>query len=139
MPVLTSVATPGFRPKQKSHLNDRTHISFDVVYERTHLLKNGTGRARPKKGEVEAGDFKALAAGSIAWQSANARATGPVSKNGDAFSAQWRVELVKTKSGAFERGFRIGKLGFGLVGSYLGYQAQNLLLSESGKEQRRAR
>ena len=43
------------------------------------------------------------------------------------------------KSGALQRGFRIGKLGFGLVGSYLGYQAQNLLLSESGKAQRRAR
>ena len=43
------------------------------------------------------------------------------------------------KSGALQRGFRIGKLGFGLVGSYLGYQAQNLLLSESGKPQRRAR
>ena len=43
------------------------------------------------------------------------------------------------KSGALQRGFRIGKLGFGLVGSYLGYQAQNLLLSESGKAQRRSR
>jgi tRNA A-37 threonylcarbamoyl transferase component Bud32 len=62
-----------------------------------------------------------------------------VFKNGDAFSAQWRVELVKTKTGALQRGFRIGKLGFGLVGSYLGYQAQNLLLSESGKAQRRER
>ena len=43
------------------------------------------------------------------------------------------------KSGALQRGFQIGKLGFGLVGSYLGYQAQNLLLSESGKAQRRAK
>ena len=43
------------------------------------------------------------------------------------------------KSGVWQRGFRIGKLGFGLVGSYLGYQAQNLLLSESGRAQRRAR
>ena len=43
------------------------------------------------------------------------------------------------KSGALQRGFPIGKLGFGLVGSYLGYQAQNLLLSESGKAHRRAR
>jgi hypothetical protein len=61
-------------------------------------------------------------------------------KNGHAFPAQGRrVELVKTKNGALQRGFRIGKLGFGLVGSYLGYQAQNLLLSESGKAQRRAR
>jgi len=51
------------------------------------------------------------------------------------------VELVKAshKGGALQRGFRIGKLGFGLVGSYLGYQAQNLLLSESGKAQRRVR
>jgi hypothetical protein len=49
------------------------------------------------------------------------------------------VELVKTKSGALQRGFRIGKLGFGLVGSYIGYQAQNLLLTESGKAQRRDR
>jgi hypothetical protein len=52
------------------------------------------------------------------------------------------MELVKTtlqKSGALQRGFRMGKLGFGLVGSYIGYQAQNLLLSESGKAQRQAR
>lgn len=46
---------------------------------------------------------------------------------------------MKAKNGALQRGFRIGKLGFGLVGSYLGYQAQNLLLSKSGKAQRRAR
>src|SRR5207244_2847364 len=90
---------------------------------------------------ISIGDFNALAAGSIAWQRTNPRTVGPVFENGDAFSAQWRVELVKTsqKSGALQRGFRIGKLGFGLVGSYLGYQAQNLLLSESGKAQRRAR
>jgi hypothetical protein len=62
-----------------------------------------------------------------------------VFENGDAFSAQGRVELVKTKNGALQRGFRIGKLGFGLAGSYIGYQAQNLLLSESGKAERRAR
>jgi hypothetical protein len=65
-----------------------------------------------------------------------------VFKNGDAFPAQWRLELVKTtsqKTGALQRGFQIGKLGFGLVGSYLGYQAQNLILSESGKAQRRER
>ena len=43
------------------------------------------------------------------------------------------------KNGALARGFRIGKLGFGLVGSYLGYQAQNLVLSESGRTERRAR
>jgi predicted unusual protein kinase regulating ubiquinone biosynthesis (AarF/ABC1/UbiB family) len=38
--------------------------------------------------------------------------------------------LVKPKTGALERGLRIGRLGFGLVGSYLSYQAQNLLLGE---------
>ena len=42
-------------------------------------------------------------------------------------------------NGALQRGFRMGKLGFGLVGSYICYQAQNLLLSESGKAQRCAR
>src|SRR5436190_1587776 len=66
---------------------------------------------------------------------------GPVFTNGGAFSAPRRVELMKTsqKNGALQRGFQIGKLGFGLVGSYLGYQAQNLLLRESGKPHRRAR
>ena len=49
------------------------------------------------------------------------------------------MKATSQKGGALQRGFRIGKLGFGLVGSYLGYQAQNLLLSESGKAQRRAR
>ena len=41
--------------------------------------------------------------------------------------------MVKEKNsgGALGRGFRIGKLGFGLVGSYLGYQAQRVLLGES--------
>ena len=43
------------------------------------------------------------------------------------------------KGGALQRAFRIGKFGFGLVGSYIGYQAQNLLLSESGKAERRTR
>ena len=43
------------------------------------------------------------------------------------------------KSGAVARGCRIGKLGFSLVGSYLGYQAQNLLLGEEEKPQRRVR
>jgi predicted unusual protein kinase regulating ubiquinone biosynthesis (AarF/ABC1/UbiB family) len=45
--------------------------------------------------------------------------------------------VVKTGNGALGRGVRIGRLGFGLVGSYLGYQAQNLLLGEA--EDRRAR
>ncbi len=43
------------------------------------------------------------------------------------------------KSGAVARGYRLGKLGFRLVGSYVGYQAQNLLLGEGERAQRRAR
>lgn len=37
------------------------------------------------------------------------------------------------------RGFRIGKLGFSLVGSYLSYQAQNLFLGEAQQPQRQLR
>ena len=40
------------------------------------------------------------------------------------------------QSGALARGFRIGKLGLSLTGSYLGYQAQNLFLGESEQRQR---
>jgi len=47
--------------------------------------------------------------------------------------------IPKGRNGALARGFRIGKLGFSLVGSYLGYQAQNLLLGEQALPQRRAR
>jgi predicted unusual protein kinase regulating ubiquinone biosynthesis (AarF/ABC1/UbiB family) len=47
--------------------------------------------------------------------------------------------IPKGRNGALVRGFRIGKLGFSLVGSYLGYQAQNLLLGEQALPQRRAR
>lgn len=43
------------------------------------------------------------------------------------------------KDGVVGRGFRLGKLGFGLVGSYVSYQAQNLLLGESEQSQRQAR
>ncbi len=43
------------------------------------------------------------------------------------------------KDGVVRRGFRLGKLGFGLVGSYMSYQAQNLLLGESDQSQRQAR
>jgi predicted unusual protein kinase regulating ubiquinone biosynthesis (AarF/ABC1/UbiB family) len=39
--------------------------------------------------------------------------------------------------GALARGLRLGKLGLRLTGSYLGYQAQNLLLGESEQRQRR--
>src|SRR5580765_6337329 len=38
--------------------NECTHIFIDVCYERTHILKNETGKAHPKKGENEAGDFE---------------------------------------------------------------------------------
>jgi hypothetical protein len=37
----------------------------------------------------------------------------------------------------FLRGYRIGKLGVGLTGSYLGYQLQNLLLDGGSREERR--
>lgn len=42
-------------------------------------------------------------------------------------------------TGALARGYRIGRLGFSLVGSYLGYQAQNLLLGKDARTERRAR
>jgi predicted unusual protein kinase regulating ubiquinone biosynthesis (AarF/ABC1/UbiB family) len=44
-----------------------------------------------------------------------------------------------TGDGLVGRGLRLGKLGFGLVGSYVSYQAQNLLLGESEKPERQAR
>jgi len=39
--------------------------------------------------------------------------------------------------GALARGFRLGKLGLSLTGSYLGYQAQNLFLGENKDRQHR--
>jgi len=42
-------------------------------------------------------------------------------------------------TGTLARGYRIGKLGFSLVGSYLGYQAQNFLLGNGTQPQRRDR
>ena len=45
----------------------------------------------------------------------------------------------KTNSGALTRGWLLGKLGFKLAGSYLGYQAQNLFLGEAERPQRQAR
>jgi predicted unusual protein kinase regulating ubiquinone biosynthesis (AarF/ABC1/UbiB family) len=41
------------------------------------------------------------------------------------------------QSGALTRGFRLGKLGLTLSGSYLGYQAQNLFFGENEQRQRR--
>ena len=48
--------------------------------------------------------------------------------------------MMKTNSqnGALPRGYRLGKLGLSLVGSYLSYQAQNILLGDDGKPQRKA-
>jgi predicted unusual protein kinase regulating ubiquinone biosynthesis (AarF/ABC1/UbiB family) len=45
----------------------------------------------------------------------------------------------KENKGALARGYRLGKLGFSLVGSYLGYQAQNLWLGEEKQAERRTR
>ena len=42
-------------------------------------------------------------------------------------------------TGTLARGYRIGKLGFSLVGSYLGYQAQNFLLGNGTRPERRER
>jgi len=42
-----------------------------------------------------------------------------------------------SRAGALSRGFRLGKLGLTLTGSYLGYQAQNLLLGENEQRQHR--
>jgi len=49
--------------------------------------------------------------------------------------------LVKkiVQSGAVASGLRLGKLGLTLTGSYLGYQAQNLLLGEEERADRRQR
>jgi len=47
--------------------------------------------------------------------------------------------VKKIHSGALARGFRLGKLGLTLTGSYLGYQAQNLLLGEERRAERQQR
>lgn len=45
--------------------------------------------------------------------------------------------MVEQETGPFERAFRMGKLGAGIAGSYIGYQIQNLFLDqESGREKR---
>lgn len=51
------------------------------------------------------------------------------------------MELVKTHvtTGTLARGYRIGRLGFSLMGSYIGYQAQNLILGKDTQPMRRAR
>ena len=45
---------------------------------------------------------------------------------------------TNSQNGALPRGYRLGKLGLSLVGSYLSYQAQNILLGDDGKPQRKA-
>src|SRR5689334_6898590 len=45
--------------------------------------------------------------------------------------------LVKDSSGALRRGWRLGRLGLSLTGSYLGYQAQNVFLNEQERAARR--
>jgi serine/threonine protein kinase len=49
--------------------------------------------------------------------------------------------LIKTsgQGGVVPRGYRLGKLGVSLVGSYLGYQIQNIFLGEAAKPERKAR
>jgi hypothetical protein len=49
------------------------------------------------------------------------------------------VKKGKLDSGALTRGYRLGRLGLSLVGSYVGYQAQNLVLGEEGQAARQAR
>src|SRR3954471_5574143 len=46
--------------------------------------------------------------------------------------------MVKQSRTATARGFRLGKLGLSLTGSYIAYQFQNLFLGESAREERRA-
>lgn len=43
------------------------------------------------------------------------------------------------QSGILPRGYRLGKLGLSLAGSYLGYQVQNMFLGETERPQRKAR
>jgi len=43
------------------------------------------------------------------------------------------------KRGTLGRGFQLGRLGLNLVGSYLGYQAQNFLLGEDERTERKVR
>jgi predicted unusual protein kinase regulating ubiquinone biosynthesis (AarF/ABC1/UbiB family) len=49
------------------------------------------------------------------------------------------MEMVKkeTEHTALGRGFRMGKLGFGLAGSYLSYQFQKLFADEGGRAEKR--
>ena len=46
------------------------------------------------------------------------------------------MKRAHTETG-LHRGFRLGKLGFSLTGSYLGYQLQNLFLNAENRDERR--
>src|SRR5439155_3482885 len=87
------------------------------------------------------GDDYLLAAGSLARQRANTGAAGSLPQTGDPLSEKGRMGLVSRnrKTGALARGYRLGKLGFSLMGSYVGFQAQNLLLGEGERAQRQVR
>ncbi len=47
--------------------------------------------------------------------------------------------IAKGRNGTLARGFLLGKLGFKVFGSYLGYQAQNLFLGEAERPMRQVR
>jgi len=49
------------------------------------------------------------------------------------------VTKPKANHGTVRRGYRLGRLGLSIVGSYVGYQAQNLWLGEDGRAARAAR
>src|SRR5205085_3714444 len=86
------------------------------------------------------GGNHALAAGSLTGKRTNTRTPGSRVEIGVPFSqARRRLGPVNTngEGGAVRRGFRLGKLGFSLAGSYIGYQAQNLLLGEDDRRQAR--
>jgi predicted unusual protein kinase regulating ubiquinone biosynthesis (AarF/ABC1/UbiB family) len=52
-------------------------------------------------------------------------------------AARGLLEMLTKDDTAVKRGFRMGKLGFGLAGSYLSYQFQNLFVGESGRAEQK--
>ena len=97
----------------------------------------GSIRLRP----LPLGHHHLLAARPFAGERGDAGPAGPMLETGHPRSAQGRMGMVKPAQGPVSflgRGFRLGKLGLSVTGSYLGYQAQNLFLSEeAGRGQRR--
>jgi len=49
------------------------------------------------------------------------------------------VTKLKANEGTVRRGYRLGRLGLSIVGSYVGYQAQNIWLGDDGRAARAAR